>query len=88
MMTATGAVRAAELAQRAEQPNRLITCAVSGRGELLTLVGFGTTLAPFRVLADVVPPFGSIVGVWAGLPVGAALFRLLRRAAIARTARA
>lgn len=82
MMTTTGVVPAADMIRQAEQTNSLITWAVRGGGALLMLIGFGMILAPFRVLADVVPLFGSIVGVGTGL-IGLILTAILAPLTIA-----
>lgn len=82
MMTATGIVPAAEMIRQAEQANTLMTWGIRAGGALLMMIGFGMILAPFRVLADVVPLFGSIVGAGTGL-IGLILTAILAPLTIA-----
>lgn len=82
MMTATGVVPAADMIRQAEQTNMLMTWGIRFGGALLMMIGFGMILAPFRVLADVVPLFGSIVGAGTGL-IGLILTAILAPLTIA-----
>ena len=82
MMTATGVVPAADMIRQAEQANMLMTWGIRFGGALLMLIGFGMILAPFRVLADVVPLFGSLVGAGTGL-IGLILTAILAPLTIA-----
>jgi hypothetical protein len=82
MMTATGVVPAAEMIRQAEQTNMLMTWGIRLGGALLMMIGFGMILAPFRVLADVVPLFGAIVGAGTGL-IGLMLTAILAPLTIA-----
>lgn len=82
MMTATGVVPAADMIRQAEQTNMLMTWGIRAGGAVLMMIGFGMILAPFRVLADVVPLFGSIVGAGTGL-IGMILTAILAPLTIA-----
>jgi hypothetical protein len=82
MMTATGIVPAAEMIRQAEQANTLMTWGIRAGGAVLMMIGFGMILAPFRVLADVVPLFGSLVGAGTGL-IGMILTAILAPLTIA-----
>jgi len=59
-----------------------MTWGIRAGGALLMMIGFGMILAPFRVLADVVPLFGSIVGAGTGL-IGLILTAILAPLTIA-----
>jgi hypothetical protein len=82
MMTATGIVPAADMIRAAEQANTLMTWGIRFGGALMMMIGFGMILAPFRVLADVVPLFGAIVGAGTGL-IGLILTAILAPLTIA-----
>ena len=62
-----GAVPAAEMFAQAEAANATMTWLLRGGLVLLMLVGFGLVLKPLKVLADVLPPVGAVVGFGTGL---------------------
>jgi hypothetical protein len=82
MMTATGIVPAADMIRQAEQTNMLMTWGMRLGGALLMMVGFGMILAPLRVVADVIPVLGSVVGFGTGM-VGFLLTAILAPLTIA-----
>ncbi len=65
--------------ETAQQSNTLMTWAIRGGGFLLMLIGLNMIFGPLAVLADIVPFFGSIVGVGTGIvsALVAAIFSLL-----------
>ncbi len=67
LLVADGAVAASEMFASAQDANRMILWIVRAAGIVFLIVGFGLILNPLKVLADVVPLFGSIVGMGTGL---------------------
>jgi hypothetical protein len=53
--------------QQAQKSNSIMTWVLRGVGFIVMLIGFQLILAPLSVFADVLPIFGSIVGVGTGL---------------------
>jgi hypothetical protein len=66
-MVDRGNVPAAQMFADAVSENTVITWILRGVGLLLLAVGFGLTMGPIGVIADVVPFFGSIVRMGTGL---------------------
>ncbi|MDO9503499.1 TMEM43 family protein [Falsiroseomonas sp.] len=62
-----GQVPASEMFAQAEAANATMTWLLRGGLVLLMLVGFGLVLKPLKVLADVLPPVGAVVGFGTGL---------------------
>ncbi len=71
-----GQVDAPTMFQHAETANRILTWAMRVGGLLLMWLGLGLLLAPLKVLADVVPMIGSLVGAGTGLIAGIVAFAL------------
>lgn len=63
----TGTVSAEEMFEAAQRSNTLLTWGLRLAGLLLMTFGFRTILRPLSVLADVLPPVGSLVSVGTGL---------------------
>lgn len=62
-----GLLSADSMFQAAKKGNRLMTWILRCAGFLLMVLGFGMIFKPLSVLADVLPPIGSLVGMGAGL---------------------
>ncbi|MBK1720148.1 TMEM43 family protein [Thiocystis violacea] len=62
-----GRVDATTMFDHADTANRFLTWAIRAGGLLLLWIGFGMILAPLKVLADVVPFIGRLVGAGTGL---------------------
>lgn len=69
-LVTAGSKTAAEMIEAAESENAILTWILRVVGVVLVFVGFSLIFAPIRVLADVVPIFGSIVGFGTGLISG------------------
>ena len=67
LLVAAGDVPAADMFQSAQDSNALIAWLIRVAGVVLLMVGFGMILAPFGVLADVLPLAGTIVRMGTGL---------------------
>jgi hypothetical protein len=63
----SGSISAEQMFKHAESENALMTWALRFAGFIVMLIGFSLLLNPLKVLADVVPFFGSIVGFGTGL---------------------
>jgi len=74
-----GTVPAASMFAAAEHQNTMLTWGLRLAGFLLMAFGFSTILRPLSVLADVLPPVGSLVGAGIGMVsfLLAAIFSLL-----------
>lgn len=60
-------VRSAEaMFQQAQKSNTILTWLLRGAGYIIMVIGFSMILGPLSVFADVVPIFGTIVGVGTG----------------------
>jgi len=70
----SGTVSAESMFQHAESENRLITWLVRLGGFILMFIGFAAILNPLKVLADVIPFVGSIIGFGTGLIAGMLAF--------------
>jgi hypothetical protein len=70
MLVSDRAQPASEMIREAEEGNRFLTWILRGVGVLVMLLGFGAILAPIKVLADVIPPLGAVVGFGTGLVAG------------------
>lgn len=66
-LISAGAVPAATMFQHAQDENVTFTWILRGVGVFAMFVGFGLILRPLRVVADVIPLLGSIVGAGTGL---------------------
>ena len=66
-MVDVGNVPAAQMFKEAADANRLITWVIRGVGLLLLAIGFGLFMSPLAVIADFIPPFGSIVRLGTGI---------------------
>lgn len=62
-----GSHSADEMFQSAKTANKTLTWILRGVGLLILLIGFGMLFKPLSVLADVIPIFGTIVGVGTGI---------------------
>lgn len=67
LMVEDGNVPADQMFKHAESANVLITWVLRGVGLLLLTFGFGLFMSPLSVLADVIPPIGSVVRMGTGL---------------------
>ncbi|MFC5344291.1 TMEM43 family protein [Brevundimonas staleyi] len=67
LLVADGDMPAADMFQDAQDANNLIAWMIRVVGMILLMVGFGLILAPFGVLADVLPLAGTIVRMGTGL---------------------
>jgi len=60
-------VSAAQMFEGAQAANRAVLWGIRVGGLVVLVIGFGLILNPLRVLADVIPPIGSVVGMGLGL---------------------
>lgn len=67
LMVSIGNVPADQMFKEAEGVNTLITWLVRGVGLVLLFVGFSLFMNPIAVLADVIPPLGSVIRFGTGL---------------------
>lgn len=67
LLVADGDSPAADMFQSAQDANTLLAWMIRLFGMILLMVGFGLILAPFGVLADVLPLAGTIVRMGTGL---------------------
>jgi len=67
LMARSGLMTAPEMFKVAEDENRVLTWILRAVGVVAMLIGFALLLMPLRVVADVVPLIGSIVGAGAFL---------------------
>lgn len=81
-MIQPGRVPAAAMFQQAQDDNRVLTWVLRLVGVVVMFIGFATIFNPLRVLADVVPFIGSIMGFGTGL-LAAVLTLILAPATIA-----
>ncbi len=63
----SGSISAEQMFQHAESENTLMTWALRFGGFIVMLTGFSLLLNPLKILADVIPFIGSIVGFGTGL---------------------
>ena len=61
-----GNVTAEEMFASARTGNRMLTWGLRFGGFFLFLLGFGAIMRPLRVLADVIPPLGRLIGAGLG----------------------
>lgn len=66
MLIQAGTVPAAAMFQQAQDDNKVITWVVRLVGVILMFIGFALLLNPLKVLADVIPPLGAVVGFGTG----------------------
>lgn len=67
LMVEDGNVPADQMFKHAESANAVLTWILRGVGLLLLTFGFGLFMSPLSVLADVIPPIGSVVRMGTGL---------------------
>ena len=67
LLVADGDVPAGDMFQSAQDENNIMAWIIRAVGMVLLMVGFGLILAPFGVLADVLPLAGTIVRMGTGL---------------------
>ena len=67
LLVSDGRVPAAEMFEGAQSANRVLLWILRGVGLFALIAGFGLILRPLRVLADVLPPVGAVVGMGIGL---------------------
>ncbi|WP_296818382.1 TMEM43 family protein [Brevundimonas sp.] len=67
LLVADGRVPAADMFQTAQDNNRMLLWALRAGGLLVIIIGFNMIFQPLKVLADVLPPVGAIVGMGTGL---------------------
>ncbi|MDP3406480.1 MAG: TMEM43 family protein [Brevundimonas sp.] len=67
LLVEDGNVPAADMFQSAQDANTVLAWIIRVGGVILLMVGFGLILAPFGVLADVLPLAGTIVRMGTGL---------------------
>jgi hypothetical protein len=67
LMVDVGNVPAAQMFKEAADANRMITWLVRAGGLLLLAIGFGLFMSPLAVIADFIPPLGSVVRMGTGL---------------------
>ena len=67
LLVAGGDTPAADMFQDAQDANNVVAWIIRVLGMVLLMVGFGLILAPFGVLADVLPLAGTIVRMGTGL---------------------
>ena len=65
-----GRVPAAAMIQAAQDENRILTWILRLVGAVVIFIGWLLILNPLKVLADVIPPLGWVVGVGTGLIAG------------------
>ena len=66
-LISAGAVPAAAMFQHAQESNVTLTWILRGVGVFVMFLGFAFILRPLKVVADVIPFLGSIVGAGSGL---------------------
>lgn len=67
LLVSEGQVSASSMFKGAQDANAVITWVLRGVGVLVLVIGFSMILAPFGVLADVIPLAGSLVRIGTGL---------------------
>ena len=67
LLVDVGNVPAAQMFKEAADANRMITWLVRAGGLLLLAIGFGLFMSPLAVIADFIPPLGSVVRMGTGL---------------------
>jgi hypothetical protein len=67
MMVRPGRMPAAAMFAAAEEENAILTWILRAVGTVLIFVAFSMLFAPLKVLADVIPPLGWLVGFGTGL---------------------
>ncbi len=67
LMVDVGNVPAAQMFKEAADANRLVTWVIRGVGLLLLAIGFGLFMNPLAVIADFIPPLGSVVRLGTGI---------------------
>ncbi|NBO20483.1 MAG: hypothetical protein EBU97_00675, partial [Rhodobacteraceae bacterium] len=66
-LTAAGAVPAAQMFEKAQADNRLLTWAIRVGGYVALFVGFAAMMRIFSVAADIIPFVGTMIGYGTGL---------------------
>lgn len=67
LLTRAGTVPASAMFQQAQDDNAVLTWILRLVGVVLMFIGFALLLNPLKVLADVIPPLGAVVGFGTGL---------------------
>jgi hypothetical protein len=67
LLVESGRVSAAQMFEGAQAANRAMLWGIRVGGLVMLVIGFGLILNPLRVLADVIPPVGAVVGMGLGL---------------------
>ena len=67
LMVDIGNVPAVQMFKEAADANRLVTWVIRGVGLLLLAIGFGLFMNPLAVIADFIPPLGSVVRLGTGI---------------------
>ncbi len=67
LLIESGRVSAAQMFEGAQAANRAMLWGIRVGGLIVLVIGFGMILNPLRILADVIPPVGSVVGMGLGL---------------------
>ena len=67
LLVQEGRVSAEEMFAGAQASNRMLLWALRLAGLFILVTGFGLILRPLRVMADVIPPIGAVVGMGLGL---------------------
>jgi hypothetical protein len=67
LMVDVGTVPAAQMFKEAADANRMISWLIRAGGLLLLAIGFGLFMSPLAVIADFIPPLGSVVRMGTGL---------------------
>ena len=67
LLVSSGNVPADQMFAQAQSVNTVVTWVIRGVGLVLVFVGFTMLLAPFAVVADVLPLFGSLVRLGSGI---------------------
>lgn len=66
MLIRAGSVPAAAMFQQAQDDNKLLTWILRLVGVVLMFIGWALLFNPLKVLADVIPPLGAVVGFGTG----------------------
>lgn len=67
LLVEDGDVSASQMFEGAQAANRALLWGLRAGGLVLLVIGFGLILNPLRVLADVIPPIGAVVGMGLGI---------------------
>lgn len=70
MLTRAGSVPASAMFQQAQDDNKLLTWILRLVGVVVMFIGWALLFNPLKVLADVIPPLGAVVGFGTGALAG------------------